>query len=226
MRHWFGIVFALGGAWLLYAGFKHRERVLASRQEGAASAGVDGPLGPFAAILRPLIIVAVVYFGIKATVIYALVDAGAVFSLIDLVGLWLLLASYAVWLVLKTTHRAVASAAPGVALSSVEPGRPAADVGPSGPRGTAARRGSRARLRGVGGRVPETGQAASGGPEARREIRAARHCLTGAIGSQSVARPAWIEIEAAHVVRVGAPLDPVHGSKALSAAGRTQPKVT
>ena len=158
MRHWFGVAFLLGGAWLLYAGLAHRARALAAPRRGPEAA--DGALGPFAAILRPLIIAAVVYFGIKATVIYALVDAGAVFSLVDLAGLWVLLASYATWIVLRTTHRAPASARPGAAPSWAEVERPDVDVETSGPRGTLYRRGGRARLRGLGGGVAETGKAA------------------------------------------------------------------
>jgi len=165
MKHWFGLAFALGGAWLLWAGLMHRARVLAVRSRLDAPEESEGRLTAFGEILRPIVIAGVVVFGAKATLVYAMVDDGAVFSWTDLAGLWLLLASYAAWLVLKTSHRMPHAAA----RASLQAGEPvtvspegSSDHGPelARPRGTAARPGPAARPRHPGGGVAEAGEAA------------------------------------------------------------------
>lgn len=160
MKHWFGLAFALGGAWLLSAGLAHRARVLAARSRIDAPDAPETRLAAFGHVLRPLVIAAVVVFGVKATLVYAMVDGGAIFSVLDLAGLWLLLAGYAAWLVLKTSHRmphqgAHASLEPREALEGHAHGPELAR-----PRGIAARAGSGARPRHPGGGVAEAGEAA------------------------------------------------------------------
>lgn len=160
MKHWFGLAFALGGAWLLYAGLAHRARVLAARSRLDAPHAPESRLAAFGSILRPLVIAGVVVFGAKATLVYAMVDGGAIFSVVDLAGLWLLLASYAAWLVLKTSHRMPHQVRASLETGEAQIGSHAHGPELARPRGTAARPGPGVRPRHPGGGVAEAGEAA------------------------------------------------------------------
>ena len=108
MAYWSGAVLFAIGAWLIHAGLAHRRRVLALRA-AAADADETGAdplsLGVFGEIVRPIILFALAYLGVKATLAFWWLDAGRYLSLFDLAGFLCLLAGYGAWVVMKTKYR-------------------------------------------------------------------------------------------------------------------------
>lgn len=107
MAYWTGaLLFAVGG-WLILAGLAHRRRVLALRAApGAGDADADPrSLAVFGEIMRPIILFALAYLGVKTTLAFWWLDAGRYLSLFDLAGFLFLLAGYGAWMVMKTTYR-------------------------------------------------------------------------------------------------------------------------
>lgn len=115
MAYWTGLVCVSLGAWLIHAGLAHRRRVLALRAQFAdwAAQPATDPrsLGVFGEIMRPIILFALAYLGVKTTLAYWWLDAGRYLSLFDLGAFLFLLAAYGAWLVLKTRHPLPARAA-------------------------------------------------------------------------------------------------------------------
>ncbi|MFZ5558067.1 MAG: hypothetical protein ACOZDY_15335 [Pseudomonadota bacterium] len=115
MAYWTGLVlFAIGG-WLAWAGLAHRRRALALR--GPAAAGAPAAradprsLAAFGEIMRPVILFALAYLGVKTALAFWWLDAGRYLSLFDLAGFLFLLAGYGTWMVLKTKYPALPPAA-------------------------------------------------------------------------------------------------------------------
>lgn len=85
MHNWIGAMTAVLGAWLIYSGLAHRRRVLAARRPAAifgepdAAPPHDRSLAIFGDIMRPMIICALGYFALKASLAYVLLG-GSRFS--------------------------------------------------------------------------------------------------------------------------------------------------
>jgi hypothetical protein len=123
MAYWSGAVLFAIGAWLIHAGLAHRRRVLALRAAAADpdEAGADPrSLGVLGEIMRPIILFALAYLGVKATLAFWWLDAGRYLSLFDLAGFLSLLAGYGGWVVMKTKYRAPQPAAADLAPAPAE----------------------------------------------------------------------------------------------------------
>lgn len=177
MRYWTGVLFFAIGAWLLYAAFTQRRRVLAARREAAVRAAADpaGTLHPSLAMLGhifpPLVIAGLVYVGIKTTLVYVVLQGQRVFSLFDLAGFLFVLAAYGTWLLLKSRYSesgrpVVPVAAPAAGLRVVEGGM-ADELGSADPVRTASGAGRRTGAGGVGAPLAGRDQAAVAGGRRR-----------------------------------------------------------
>jgi hypothetical protein len=98
-----GLVLTAAGGAFLAAGLAHKRRILAQGRAPAATGAQS--LSAFGEIMRPIILGALVYFGLKASVAWYAFDAGRVFTAFDLVGLYLFLAGYGAWISYKTAYR-------------------------------------------------------------------------------------------------------------------------
>jgi hypothetical protein len=95
MRNYAGLAFVVIGAWFAYAGV--------SRVRPAASASVfASSLRGFTDIMRPIMLLALGYLGLKMAMVFAMMGAGRMFSLFDLAGFETMLAGYGVWFHFRT----------------------------------------------------------------------------------------------------------------------------
>lgn len=116
MRNVTGLALSVFGAWLAYSAFAHRARVIAARRSGAAPAEGEAPGNPqlsmLGEIMRPIILFALAYLGLKTIFVYVVLEADRWLSLFDLAGFLFLLAAYASWVVVRTKYRTVPGGVP------------------------------------------------------------------------------------------------------------------
>jgi hypothetical protein len=123
MAYWSGLCLFAAGGWLIHAGLGHRRRVLAMRAalESAAPTAASDPrsLSVFGEIMRPIILFALAYLGVKTSLAFYWLDAGRYLSVFDLAGFLFLLFAYGTWITLKTKYPALVQ--PAAAQSDSEP---------------------------------------------------------------------------------------------------------
>ncbi len=116
MRYWTGAALFMFGAWLIYASFAWRRKVIGVwRQNGilgaiTAAGGVEPELSSmavFGEITRPIILFVLGVIAVKMTIIYIMIDGGEYFSYFDLAGLLFVLASYGNWISQRTKYSLV-----------------------------------------------------------------------------------------------------------------------
>lgn len=127
MRHVFGVIFTLVGAWYVYVAVTTRVRRLAERR----AAGIPDDAEPassmfvFGEIVRPIILLALAYLALKTTLAYFWLDAQRYLSLFDLVAFNGALAAYGYWLVVKTKCPPLALFRAAASTEPAEPAPPA-----------------------------------------------------------------------------------------------------
>lgn len=121
MRYWIGGLFFGVAAWLIVAGLAQRRRALATgwREPEAVSPQSLETLGY---IMRPIMLFALAYVGLKSAFVYWVIDAGRYLSVVDLGGFLALLAGYGTWFVMKTKYRSsgIVPAVPADASKTAE----------------------------------------------------------------------------------------------------------
>ncbi len=108
MTGWAGVVMFALGAWLIGSALMRRRR--------QRVAPVRAELAGFGAMMRSLIIGALVLVGIKVTLMYLAFGGDGLFSGFNLAGLEFLLASYGVWVFVT-----LAPASPATRAREIEP---------------------------------------------------------------------------------------------------------
>jgi hypothetical protein len=99
MRYLLGAGFLVAAAWLVYAGLGHRRLKRASAGPAPAE---ENRLQMMGEIVRPMILFALAYVGLKTSLAYLWLDGSRVLSLLDLGGFLVMLAAYGFWLTMKT----------------------------------------------------------------------------------------------------------------------------
>ena len=89
------------GAWLLYAGFRHRNKCLSF----PAGEDEESPLAALGEIMPPMILLGLGIAALEVTLAYVMIAPNALFSLFDLIGVLFALGAYGTWIILKTRFR-------------------------------------------------------------------------------------------------------------------------
>lgn len=108
--NWIGLGSFLAGSWLIGAAVLRRRRFVGGghvspqdREPGARA--LHPSLAKIRTAFRPIVVIFLVYVGIKTTLAYFMFDASRYFSIFDLAGFLFLLVAYGTWVVLRMTYR-------------------------------------------------------------------------------------------------------------------------